>query len=577
MAKYVKSSTADQKLAARRFETERVSYDPEVAKRLRPFYEGKKYFVKMYGCQGNVRDSETIAGLFEAIGMTPCSEEKDADVAYINTCAVRENAEDKIFGEIGLYKQNHEKDRGFALILGGCAMSIEGNAEAIMDKYPWVKMVVSTHEVGKILELLEASAKERIVSVNSTLSEIYEGCPVRRLDEHKAFVNISYGCDKFCTYCIVPYARGRERSRKKEDILHECRELVRDGYKEITLLGQNVNSYGLDFGDGYLFADLLRDVAKTGIPRLRFLTSYPSVFNREMAEAMRDCPNICPALHFPVQSGSTTCLRRMGRRYTREEYLERLNEIKSIVPGIAISTDIIVAFPGETEEEFEDTLSMVREAGYASAFTFIYSPRPGTPAARMEQVDPKVAHERFDRLKEAVELSTEHYAATFVGKTVEVLVDGESKKDSSILSGYTREGKLVNFPGPAYLKGCLVDVKILESKVFHLRGELVEDPIVNKARDLRYLISLDPKVASALEVANNQEEINRLRDYDERIKQLQKEMALAMGKKEEHEKAKSKYLALLEEIANDPVAVNYIEDHAYLAGELQAVKEALIK
>lgn len=568
-------SVACEALAAKRAEVKRTRFDGEVPPILKEKFADKAYFVKTYGCQGNVRDGEAMAGLLSLLGMHEAKDEKEASIAIINTCAVRENAEEKIYGEIGLYKENYQKDKDFALVIAGCAMAIDGLGEDIMERYPWVRLVISTHEVGDLLSLLAEAMKKRTINVRPLYSEIVEDLPVRRLDENKAYVNISFGCDKFCTYCIVPYARGRERSRKKEDILKECQELVREGYKEITLLGQNVNSYGLDMKDGYLFADLLRDVAKTGIPRLRFLTSYPSVFNKEMAEAMAECPNICPALHFPVQSGSTSCLRRMGRRYTREEYLERLREIRSIVPGLAVSTDIIVGFPGETEEEFEDTLSLVEEAKYASAFTFIYSPRPGTPAAKMEQVPSEVSHERFLRLKDAVERSTSEYAATFVGKTVEVLVDGPSKKDSDILSGYTVEGKLVNFPGPAYLKGCLVDVKVLESKTFHLKGELAEDPLAAKARDVSYLLSLEEDTKLAKAKIADPSSLAHLREIDTQLKAAQKKLALAMGNAEAHKKAKEEYELLLASIESDPLAVNYRREHAYLADELATIRGIL--
>lgn len=568
-----KLSVACQQEAAKRAPRERIVLAKEPPERLVSLYRGRKYFVRTYGCQGNVRDGETMAGLLSSLGMEEAKSEKEASIAVINTCAVRENAEEKIFGEIGLYKENAEKDDSFMLVIAGCAMAIDGFAQELMERYPWVRLVISTHEVGELLVYLDKALDRRLIAIHSFRGEVVEGTPVRRLDPYKAYVNISYGCDKFCTYCIVPYARGRERSRDKDDILFECRQLVKDGYKEITLLGQNVNSYGLDRGDGYLFSDLLRDAAKTGIPRLRFLTSYPTVFNREMAEAIRDNPNICHALHFPVQSGSTSCLRRMGRRYSREEYLERLSEIRSIVPDIAVSTDIIVGFPGESEEEFEDTLSLVKKARYASAFTFIYSPRPGTPAAKMEQVPSEISHERFLRLKDAVEASTSEYASTFVGKTVEVLVDGPSKKDGAVLSGYTREGKLVNFPGPAYLRGCILPVKILESKTFHLRGELAIDPVEAKAKDVAYLFSLIPSFSFLSKTANNPKLVSRLREIDEKLRASQKKMALAMSDREAHEAAKEEYLSLVSAIESDPLAVNYAREHSRLGEEIRTLKE----
>ncbi len=566
---------ACQKEAARKLQTDYGRFLGQVPALLKEKYAGRRYFIKTYGCQGNVRDGETMAGLLELLGMKPATDEKEAAIGIINTCAVRENAEEKIFGEIGLYKENAETDPDFILVIAGCAMAIDGLASSIMKRYPWVRLVISTHEVGELLSLLSDALDKRIIATRSAAAEVVEGLPAVRTDPYKAYVNISHGCDKFCTYCIVPYARGRERSRKKEEILEECRSLVRAGYQEITLLGQNVNSYGLDLDGGYHFAELLRDVAATGIPRLRFLTSYPSVFNLEMAEAMASSPNICPALHFPVQSGSTSCLRRMGRRYSREEYLERLSEIRRVVPGIAVSTDIIVGFPGESEEEFLDTLSLVKEARFASAFTFIYSPRPGTPAAKMEQVDPKISHERFLRLKEAVEYSTAEYASSFVGREVEVLVDGPSKKDGDILSGYTREGKLVHFPGPAYLRGTMARVKIVESHVFHLRGDLLDDPIETKAREVSRLLNLDPSVSSIKKKNGDPRTIAHLREIDERLRSSQKEMALAIGDEAAHKKAKSAYEGLLASIRSDPLAVNYLREHAYLEEELLLIREIL--
>ena len=482
-----------QKDAAKRPEVERVFASRKVPEILKSFAKGRYFYIRTYGCQANIRDEEVMAGFLTEAGFTRTYEQAQADVAIINTCAVRENAEEKIYGEIGSFKANHTKNKDFMLVIAGCVMGEDGVGESLINTYPFISLVIGTHDVAKINDLLAKYLEERksIVNIRSFSSEIVENLPSIRLNDAQAFVNIAYGCDKFCTYCIVPFTRGRERSRHVEDVVAECKKLVDDGYKQITLLGQNVNSYGLDLKDGTTFARLLEEVAKLGVPRLRFLTSYPSQFDDEMIETMAKYPNIDKWLHFPVQSGSSSCLRRMARRYTREEYLERVKAIKAKMPDIALTTDIIVGFPGETEEEFEDTLTLAKEVGYSSAFTFIYSPRPGTPAANMEQVPPEVSHERFNRLKALVDELTAAHSDTMIGNTYEVLVDGPSKRDSNVLSGYARNGKLVNFIGPAYLTGCFVKVKILESHVYSLKGEMVEDPLIAKARDVAFHMEHD--------------------------------------------------------------------------------------
>mgnify|MGYP003318886397 CR=1 FL=1 len=343
-----------QKDAAKRPAVERVLANRKTPEILKEFAKGRYFYIRTYGCQGNVRDEEVMAGFLTEAGFTRTEDASLADVAIINTCAVRENAEDKIYGEIGNFKANKKKNPDFMLVLAGCVMGEDGVGEKLIETYPFISLVIGTHDVAKINDLLAEVIKERksIINVHSFSSEIVENLPSVRLDNNQAFVNISYGCDKFCTYCIVPFTRGRERSRHLDDIVAECKKLVEEGYKQITLLGQNVNSYGLDLKDGTDFAKLLSAAAETGIPRLRFLTSYPSQFSDEMIDVMAKYENIDHWLHFPVQSGSSSCLRRMARRYTREEYLERANKIKEKMPDIALTTDIIVGFPGETEEEF---------------------------------------------------------------------------------------------------------------------------------------------------------------------------------------------------------------------------------
>jgi tRNA-2-methylthio-N6-dimethylallyladenosine synthase len=419
---------------------------------------------------------------------------EEANLVLINTCAVRENAEEKIYGEIGLCKARKEADPDFLACLSGLR---DGRKRRGREAHEHLSLYLAHHRHPRCREysdLLDEVVRRRkaIVDVRSFAGEVVESLPSVRLSPFEAFVNISYGCDKFCTYCIVPYTRGRERSRYAKDILKECEDLVKHGYKEITLLGQNVNSYGLDLKDGTTFALLLEEVAKLGVPRLRFLTSYPSQFTDEMIEVMAQYPNIVPWLHFPVQSGSTSCLKRMGRRYTREGYLALVKKLREAMPNIAITTDIIVGFPGETEEEFADTLSLAEEVHYSAAFTFIYSPRVGTPAAAMVQVPDEVKHERFDRLKTVIEKTTSEHSLSMVGKTFEVLVEGPSKRNDEVLSGYATNGKLINFKGPAYLTGCLVPVKVTMSHTYSLLGELVGDPILLKAKDVAFLMSKDP-------------------------------------------------------------------------------------
>lgn len=521
------------------------------------FAKGKSFYIRTYGCQANYRDEETMAGYLTKAGFQKTLDPSKADIAIINTCAVRENAEEKIYGEIGTFKANKEKNPSFILVLAGCVMGEEGVANKLLATYPFISLVIGTHEVHKLLPLLSEVVAKRasIISSSSFSSEVIENMPSLRLSPFEAYVNISYGCDKFCTYCIVPYTRGRERSRKKEDVLKECKELVELGYKQITLLGQNVNSYGLDFKDGTNFASLLRDVASLGIPRLRFLTSYPSQFTDETIEVMSQFPNIMPALHFPVQSGSSSTLRRMGRRYNREEYLNVVSRIKAKIPNIALTTDIIVGFPYETEEEFEETLSLCEEVKYSSAFTFIYSPRPNTPAAKMEQLPRDIVQKRFVRLKALIDKLTEESSKEMVGQTVSVLVEGPSKKDPNKLSGYSENGKLVHFIGPAYLTGAIVPVKIEESKVYSLHGTLQIDPLIAKAKDVAYIMSKDPllnEFKNLSEALSNNEELKKIKEeYIEKKKAL----ALSLGK-EDYQEKKAEFLAFQNSIKENPFLVN---------------------
>ncbi len=439
---------------------------------------GKKYYIITHGCQANQRDSETMAGILDALLYTPCENEKEADVIIINTCAVRQGAEEKVLGEVGALKRLKNNNPDLIICIAGCMAQEEATVRLIMEKYRQVDIIFGTHNITSLPKLLYEvyTTKQRKIEVFSKMGEIIESVPVTRFMSHKAWVNIMYGCDKFCTYCIVPYTRGKERSRDKEDIIYEVEELVRQGYKEVCLLGQNVNAYGKDLSDEYGFGDLLDDVAKTGISRIRFMTSHPWDFNDRMIEAIKNNSNIMPYIHLPIQSGNTGILKKMNRRYTREEYLELFDKLKSELPGFAFTTDIIVGFPNESDEAFEDTLSAVEHCRYDNAFTFIYSKREGTPAASFEDsIDRNTKEERLHRLNERVAYYANLNNQKFKDQIVEVLVDGISKRNSKVYSGYTPENKLVNFTGGDVKVGDLVKVRITEVMSFSLNGELVEE------------------------------------------------------------------------------------------------------
>ncbi len=439
--------------------------------------DGKKFYIITHGCQANQRDSETMAGLLNAMGYTMCDDEKQADVIIINTCAVRQGAEEKVLGEVGALKRLKTLNPDLIIGIGGCMAQEEETVKIIMEKYRQVDIVFGTHNITSLPKLIYEvlTTKKRKIEVFSKMGEIIESVPVTRFMSHKAWVNIMYGCDKFCSYCIVPYTRGKERSRYKEDIIYEVEELVKQGYKEVCLLGQNVNAYGKDLKIDYTFGNLLEDVAKTGITRIRFMTSHPWDFDDTMIQAIKNNKNIMPYIHLPIQSGNTQILKKMNRRYSREEYLALFDKLKAELPGFAFTTDIIVGFPNESDEAFEDTLSAVRHCEYDNAFTFIFSPREGTPAASMEDsIDRKVKEERLQRLNELVA----HYAnknnQKFKDQVVEVLVDGLSKRNSNVYSGYTPENKLVNFTGNNVKVGDIVKVKITQVMSFSLNGEMVE-------------------------------------------------------------------------------------------------------
>lgn len=581
MAKKVFKSLPDMSKARNRVDSPRLLREPVIiSDAVRVFAAGKKYWITTFGCQANVRDQEIMAGYLEQAGFVPASKEEEADLAIINTCAVRENAEEKVYGEIGKFKANHLRNKSFVLAVCGCMMQEEEVAKTLIGRYPYINLVFGTHNVPRLLDLLdEHLAKHQdLVEVLSFPGDIVENLPSTRLDDHKAYVNITYGCDKFCTYCIVPYTRGRERSRLLSDILDECRELVKQGYQEITLLGQNVNSYGKDFHDGTSFANALEEVAKLGIPRLRFMTSHPWDFSEEMLDVIARYPNIMRCIHLPVQSGNNEVLRRMGRRYTREEYLALVGKIRAKMPDCALTTDIIVGFPNETEEQFADTLSLVGEVGYDAAFTFIYSPRKGTPAAKMvDDVDDATKHERFTRLIKAVEKGVVAHAEAMIGHTYSVLVDGPSKKDPNVLSGYAENGKLIHFVGPKQVRGHIVPVRVTESHAFSMMGVLDEDAWLCLAKDLRDQLLQE-------EAAKRYFACKEALERDESALALRRQMqahqramteALRDGKEEIYAVEKEAYLQSKEAYETHPLIQNLLAAGEEMREVLLRVMEAL--
>ena len=440
-------------------------------------YNGKTFFLKTYGCQMNEHDSENIEALLIELGFSKVDDYEEADLVLLNTCSIRENAHNKAFGMLGRLKHLKETKKDLIIGLCGCMAQEASVVDEIMKKYKYVNFVFGTHNLYQLPEILDKAiekAKQQI-EVFSKEGDLIEGLPVVRANNYKAYVNIIYGCNKFCTYCIVPYTRGRERSRAKEDILKEVDELISLGYKEVTLLGQNVNAYGKDLYDNYTLGNLLEDIAKKDIPRVRFMTSHPWDFTDEMIEVIGKYKNIMPSVHLPVQSGSSRILKLMGRRYTKESYLELFNKIKSTVPGVSISTDIIVGFPGETEEDFLETLDLVEQCKYDNAFTFIFSAREGTPACKLKDETPlKEKEERLYRLNEVVNKYFLENNKKLEGSIVPVLVEGLSEK-SDMYYGYTDTNKLINFYCSKEVKvGDIVNVKVTSAKTWSLDGELVE-------------------------------------------------------------------------------------------------------
>ncbi|MFW2490543.1 tRNA (N6-isopentenyl adenosine(37)-C2)-methylthiotransferase MiaB [Clostridium chromiireducens] len=440
--------------------------------------ETKYFFIQTYGCQMNEEDSEKLSGMLKRMGYESTENRDEASIIIFNTCCVRENAENKVFGNLGALKKQKEKNPDLVIGICGCMMQQKGMADDILKRFPYVNVIFGTHNSYKFPEYLNRVKTEgvQIKEIIDKETEIVEGIPIDRKSDIKGFVTIMYGCNNFCTYCIVPYVRGRERSRKSDDIINEIKDMVANGYKEVTLLGQNVNSYGKELEEKITFADLLRKVNEIeGLERIRFMTSHPKDLTLDVVYAIRDCDKVCEQIHLPVQSGSNRVLKEMNRHYTREQYLELAKEIRKQIPDVTFSTDLIVGFPGETEEDFSETLELAKEIRYDAAFTFIYSRRNHTPADKMEnQISDEIKHERFNRLIEIVNTGIAKGNKEAEGKMYQVLVEGNSKNDESKLTGRTRNGRLVNFEGGKELIGELVDVRIVKANSFSLVGEVVK-------------------------------------------------------------------------------------------------------
>ena len=435
-----------------------------------------KYTIYTMGCQLNENDSEKICGMLENMKYSKTENMEEADIIIYNTCCVRENAEDKLFGKLGEVKRLREQ-RGTIIAVCGCMMQEKHIIDKIKKSYNFVDIIFGTHTLHKLPEdLYEVICnKSRIMDILDIDGEVIEGLPIKRNDNIKASVTIMNGCNNFCSFCIVPYVRGRERSRDPQDIINEVEDIAKQGYKEVTLLGQNVNSYK---GNGNLgitkFSELLRAVNKIpGIERIRFVSPHPKDFSDDVIEAIRDCDKVCKLIHLPLQSGNSRVLKVMNRKYTKEQYLELANKMKERIPNLTLSTDIIVGFPGETDEEFEDTLDVVSQINFEQVYMFIYSRRVGTPGDKMEnQIPEEVKHARFDRLKALVESQIDENNKKYVGTVQKILVEGKSKSNDSMLTGRTDSNKVVNFEGPENLIGNVIEIPIVSEHMWYLKGKL---------------------------------------------------------------------------------------------------------
>ena len=449
-----------------------------------------KYYILTMGCQLNENDSEKICGMLEDMGYSKVENYIDADLVLFNTCCVRENAEDKLFGKLGELKKLKE-EKGIIIAIGGCMMQEKNMTDKIKNSFKYVDIIFGTHTMHKLPEDIYTVLmdKTKIKDIMDIDGEVYEGLPIKRFDNTKASVTIMYGCNNFCTYCIVPYVRGRERSRNPEDIINEIKELANDGYKEITLLGQNVNSYlvserekdnDIEYsveinGKEYKvnsFATLLIAVnAINGIERIRFISPHPKDFTDDVIDAIASCDKVCKFIHLPLQSGSTKMLKTMNRKYTKEHYLELVEKMKNKIPNVKFSTDIIVGFAGETEEDFKDTLDVVRKVKFEQVYMFIYSIREGTPGAKMEnQVPDDIKHKRFDKLKELVESQIEENNKSYIGTIQKIVVEGKSKTNEDMLTGRTESNKVVIFEGPENIIGKNVKIEIISEHMWYLKG-----------------------------------------------------------------------------------------------------------
>ena len=438
--------------------------------------KNKKFLIQTMGCTLNENDSEKISGMATEMGYIKTENIMDADLIIFNTCCIRENAEEKLFGKLGEVKKLKE-EKGTIIALCGCMMQEDHIIEKLKKSYKYVDIIFGTHTLHKFPEDLYnlLTEENKIIDVIDIDGEVYEGLPIKRESSNKALVTIMYGCNNFCTYCIVPYVRGRERNRNPEDILKEIKKLAQEGYKEVTLLGQNVNSYVGNGYDGiYNFADLLRAVNKIdGIEIISFISPHPKDFTDDVILAIKECKKVSRLLHLPLQSGSTNVLKRMNRKYTKEQYLELANKIKKSVPEVAISTDIIVGFPGETEDDFEDTLDVVKQVQFEQVFMFIYSKRVGTPAEKMEdQVPEEIKHKRFDRLKQLVENQMQENNKKYIGTIQNILIEGKSKNNENMLTGRTNTNKVVIIDADESLIGKMINVKIVSEHMWYLKGEI---------------------------------------------------------------------------------------------------------
>ena len=466
-----------------------IKLQEEYIKKVKKINQDKnlKYTILTMGCQLNENDSEKLCGMLEKMGYTKTEKQNDADLALFNTCCVRENAEDKLFGKLGELKRLKEQ-KGIIIAIGGCMMQEKHITDKIKESYPFVDILFGTHTLHKFPEDLYKviEEKRKLEDILDIDGKIYEGLPIKRDSKIKASVTIMNGCNNFCSYCIVPYVRGRERSRQPRDIIEEVKKLAKEGYKEITLLGQNVNSYlrverekNIPFEEYQgvnSFATLLRAINKIdGIERIRFISPHPKDFTDDVIEAIADCEKVCKLVHLPLQSGNTKVLKEMNRKYTKEQYLNLVEKMKNKIPNLTLSTDIIVGFPGETDEEFEDTLEVVEKVRFEQVYMFIYSRRVGTPGDKMQnQIPEDIKHKRFDKLKALVESQIEENNNKYIGTTQKILVEGESKNNSNMLSGRTESNKVVIFEGSKELIDKIINIKSISQQMWYLKGEILK-------------------------------------------------------------------------------------------------------